>query len=95
MLNQFKHCNFCGNFSLDLIACSECKKKVCMAANLGGDSCILKETIPGDMLNTFKCPECHAGPSSVRAFQLLHNHNWLNCVVLVGIVLRIHDCGAL
>jgi len=50
---------------MDLISCIKCQKKVCTALKLGGTGCVLKETIPKDMVNAFKCPDCCDGPMNV------------------------------
>jgi hypothetical protein len=65
ILFQYKHCQFCADFSMDLMFCVKCKKKVCSAMTLGGSGCVLKETMPPEMMSTFKCPDCHEGPMAV------------------------------
>lgn len=62
---QYKHCQFCADFSMDLVPCVKCKKKVCIALKLGGSGCLLKETLPPEMIDSFECPQCHDGPMGV------------------------------
>jgi hypothetical protein len=50
---------------MDLFTCIKCEKKVCAALKQGGTGCVIKDTIPKEMVNAFKCPDCHEGPMYV------------------------------